>query len=364
MKSRPRRLMIMAGGTGGHIYPALAVAELWRENGDEVVWLGTRAGLEARLVPEAGIVVEWISIHGLRGKGLLSLLAAPLRLLYAMMQSLVAVRRQHPDLVLGMGGFVSGPGGVASWILRKPLLIHEQNAVAGLTNRLLSHISSQLLEAFPGTFPRSYRVISVGNPLRRGLSGLAAASPHRPLRLLVLGGSLGAQRLNQLVPQMVRMVPAGELEVYHQAGGNNLGETELEYQHCGVEWEDRDETRIVPYIENMAEAYRWADLVLCRAGAMTVSELAVVGRPSILVPFPFAVDDHQTANGRFLERCGAALLVQQSELDGNRLYEIVMRFIDHPQRVSEMGERASQAAQPDATNRVVSICQRFCQGVA
>ncbi len=356
-----RRLMIMAGGTGGHIYPALAVAAQWESGGGEVVWLGTRGGLESRLVPEAGIPVEWIQIGGLRGKGVASLLAAPFRLVRALLQSLRAVRRQRPDVVLGMGGFVAGPGGVAAWMLRVPLVIHEQNAIAGVTNRLLSRLAAQVLEAFPGTFPESGKVVSTGNPVRGVLTKVAPAAPHQPLRLLVLGGSLGAQRLNQLVPEMAAALqPDEELEILHQSGDNNLEEARGGYLRHGLLVGDGGGIRVVPYIENMEEAYQWSDLVLCRAGAMTVSELAATGRPAILVPFPYAVDDHQTANGRFLESRGAALLVQQREIDGDRLLRMVREFINNPQRISEMGERAAEVSRPDAASRVVSICQELC----
>ncbi len=357
----PRRLMIMAGGTGGHIYPALAIAELWRGGGGEVVWLGTRGGLESRLVPEAGIPVEWIQIGGLRGKGFTTLLSAPFRLLRALLQSLRAVRRQRPDVVLGMGGFVAGPGGVASWILGVPLVVHEQNAIAGLTNRLLSHLASQVLEAFPGTFPATGSVVCTGNPVRSVLTGVAPAEAHQPLRLLVLGGSLGAQRLNQLVPEMAAALrPDEELEIYHQTGNSNLEEARSGYLQRGLPAGGGGGIRIVPYIENMVEAYEWSDLVLCRAGAMTVSELAATGRAAILVPFPHAVDDHQTANGRFLESRGAALLVQQEEMDGNRLLRMVRQFINNPQRILEMGEQAREMSRPDAASRVVSICRGLC----
>jgi len=360
-QNKTKRLMIMAGGTGGHIYPALAVAELWQSGGGEVVWLGTRLGLESRLIPEAGIPVEWISIHGLRGKGVASLLLAPFHLSWAIVQSLAAIWRSSPDVVLGMGGFVSGPGGVAAWILRKPLVIHEQNAVAGLTNRLLSIGSNKVLEAFPGTFAPANKVVHTGNPLRSKLREIPIAHPHTPIRLLVLGGSLGAQRINQLVPEMVAMLSADEqLEVYHQTGESKLEETESEYRKHGVRFGDRESRRVAPYINDMREAYRWADLVLCRAGAMTISELAMVGRPAILVPFPFAVDDHQTANGEFLERGGAALLVQQRDLDGARLLDLVRRFIHHPDRIADMGGRARKLSRPEATEHVVSICQEIC----
>ncbi|MBC8519905.1 MAG: undecaprenyldiphospho-muramoylpentapeptide beta-N-acetylglucosaminyltransferase [Gammaproteobacteria bacterium] len=354
-------LMIMAGGTGGHIYPALAVAELWRRGGDEVIWLGTRTGMESRLVPEAGIGVEWISIHGLRGKGIISLLLAPFHLSRAIAQSIGAIWRIKPDVVLGMGGFVAGPGGVAAWIMRRPLVIHEQNAVAGLTNRLLSTVSRRVLEAFPGTFGPGKKVVQTGNPLRSRLMDMEIASSHNPLRLLVLGGSLGAQRINQLIPEMISMLlPEERLEIYHQTGESNLKDTELEYIKHGVVFDSGENSRVVAYIENMQEAYQWSDLVLCRAGAMTVSELAMVGRPAILVPFPFAVDDHQTANGNFLQSDDAALLVQQRDLDGERLLGMIREFIQHPGMISEMGEKARELSRPEAAADVVSICKELC----
>ncbi len=358
-----KTLMIMAGGTGGHIYPALAVAEQWQSAGHSVVWLGTQHGLEARLVPEAGIEVEWISIYGLRGKGITGLLLAPWRLLKAVVQSLRAIRRQRPDVVLGMGGFVAGPGGVAAWLLRIPLLIHEQNAVAGLTNRLLAPLAQQILEAFPGAFSDQSKVSTIGNPLRTSLTTVDAAVSHAPLRLLILGGSLGAQRLNQLVPELFSLLRQQEMqiEIYHQAGGNNLEETQRYYHQYGVDLSDEKGVRLVPYIEEMAEAYRWADLVLCRSGAMTVSELTVVGRGAILVPFPHAVDDHQTANGMFLVNNGAALMLQQQDLDGERLFHQLVGLINDPEEVARMGAQARALAQPDAAQQVVKRCQVLCQ---
>ncbi len=350
------KLLVMAGGTGGHIYPALAVAELWQEQGGEVVWLGTPNSMESRVVPEAGIVLEQISITGLRGKGKMMLLLAPFRLLRALWQGLRIIRRVKPDVVLGMGGFASGPGGLAAWLLRRPLVIHEQNAIAGLTNRLLSKLATAVLEAFPGTFPNTTAALySVGNPIRSKLQQVKDVSPHQPLRLLVLGGSLGAKRINELLPEMLARL-SEPLMVLHQTGARNLQETEHCYQKQGMKI-DGEQVRVVPYIKQMEEAYGWSDLVLCRAGAMTVSELALVGRGAILVPFPFAVDDHQTANGLFLQQAGAAELVQQNELDAQKLLQMVESLIQRPQRVEEMGLRARVLGEPDSTARVVEICR-------
>ena len=353
------RMMVMAGGTGGHIYPALAVANAWREEGGEIVWLGTAAGMESRLVPEAGFPVEWVQVSGLRGKGRLRWLMAPFLLLRALWQSARAIVRQQPDVILGMGGFVSGPGGVAAWLLRKPLLIHEQNSVAGLTNRLLSSIATEVLEAFPGTFSTSARVTTVGNPLRSGLMNLSAVKVHQPLRLLVLGGSLGAAAINQRLPAVAaKFAVAGQLEIWHQSGRDNLQQTLAGYRALGLSVEDTRGLRVSPYIEQMDEAYRWADLLLCRAGAMTISELAMAGRGAILVPFPYAVDDHQSVNGRFLQQAGAAELVRQSDLVEDQLEALIDRFINNPQYLEEMGAKAKELAQPDATDQVVRHCRR------
>lgn len=349
------RLMVMAGGTGGHIYPALAVAEAWQAAGGEVVWLGNPAGMEGKIVPEAGITLEPVSIAGLRGKGINSLLAAPLRLVRALVQSISAIRRQQPDVVLGMGGFASGPGGLAAWLLRKPLVIHEQNAIPGLTNKLLSRLASEVLEAFPNTFPEA---TTVGNPVRSDLYEIEPVAPHQPLRLLVLGGSLGAQRLNQLVPQLLQQLSG--VVVWHQSGAKNLQETEEYYREAGVDL-DAAEVRLAPYIKEMGAAYQWADLVLCRAGAMTVSELALAGRGSILVPFPYAVDDHQRANGAFLEAQGAAWLVPQAELSLEKVLQWIETRRQHPEQLIEMGRAAKAVAKPDATRTVVTTCQRCCR---
>jgi UDP-N-acetylglucosamine--N-acetylmuramyl-(pentapeptide) pyrophosphoryl-undecaprenol N-acetylglucosamine transferase len=352
--------MVMAGGTGGHVYPALAVAEQWRKSGGDVVWLGTKAGIEARLVPQYDIPIEWISISGLRGKGRIGLLLAPVRLGWALLQSLYAIIKCKPQVVLGMGGFASGPGGVASWILRKPLLIHEQNGVSGMTNRILSHFSTLILEGFPNTFPANKKVIYVGNPLRSTLAEvppIKESSEPSPLRLLVLGGSLGAQALNQIVPKLVTKI-GKDIELLHQTGEKNFENTVLDYAGLNGD-QNREELRVVPYIDDMDRAYSWADLVICRAGAMTVAELAVVGRASILVPFPYAVDDHQTSNGNFLVESGAALMIQQKDLELDRLELIVRDFISNRDALIKMSKRAHKLAIFDATKRVTDLCMRY-----
>src|SRR5210317_319269 len=302
MSMRP--ILVMAGGTGGHVYPALAVARALQAHSRDVVWLGTHRGLESRVVPEAGIDIEWISIKGLRRKGVLAMLIAPLQIGWALLQSLSVILRRRPAAVLGMGGFVSGPGGVAAWLTRRPLVIHEQNATAGLTNRLLARLARVVLQAFPGSFNSSVRAETVGNPVREDIAAVAApesryADREGPLRLLVLGGSQGALALNRTVPAALARLPeASRPVVWHQCGTSTLERAREAYAAAGL---DAD---LVPFIEDMASAYAWADLVVCRAGALTVAELCAVGLPAVFVPYPAAVDDHQTANATPMMQAG------------------------------------------------------------
>ena len=310
--------MIMAGGTGGHVFPALALAERLRERACEVVWLGTRSGIEARLVPAAGIPVEWIGIGGLRGKGVATLLRAPFALLRALWQSVAAVRRQRPAVVVGLGGYVTGPGGLAAWLLRRPLMIHEQNAVAGFTNRVLARLADPVLEAFPGSFPAARGARAIGNPVRAAFRALPPPAVRYgarggALRLLVVGGSQGAAKLNAAVPAALALLPAGAWQVRHQAGERGLAAAEAAYAKAGVA------ARIEPFIDDIAAAYAEADLVVCRAGALTVSELAAAGVAALFVPFAAAVDDHQTLNARQLEARGAARLLPEASLEATLL---------------------------------------------
>jgi UDP-N-acetylglucosamine--N-acetylmuramyl-(pentapeptide) pyrophosphoryl-undecaprenol N-acetylglucosamine transferase len=362
------RVLIMAGGTGGHVFPALAVASELRARGVDVVWMGTQRGLEARIVPEAGIPIEWVSVSGLRGKGVASWLLAPWRLLVAVRQAIGIVRRCQPSSVLGMGGFVSGPGGLATWLLRKPLVIHEQNAIAGLTNRLLAPLAKRVFEAFPETFPASSKVVVSGNPVRESINRIADpqvrfGQRQGPLRLLVIGGSLGAQVLNQTVPETIDLLPEDERpEVWHQTGERNLEETRAWYRRHAVT------ARIEPFIDDMAEAYAWADLVLCRAGALTIAELAAAGVAAILVPYPYAVDDHQTRNAAYLADHGAAWLVSQESLNTGSLRNLLTRLKvtesgnvlsldDKREQLLAMATAARRLAQPDATRLVADACQ-------
>jgi len=358
------RVLIMAGGTGGHVFPALAVAEELRSSGVKVFWLGTRRGLESDVVPKAGFAISYISINGLRGKGVATLMLAPFKLMVALIQSFYVLLSLKPDAVLGMGGFVTGPGGVVTRILRKPLVIHEQNAIAGLTNRLLAKIATQILQAFPGAFDDSANLETVGNPVRTDIAKILPPEQRYQdregaLRILVLGGSLGAVALNQTVPPALGMI-SEKLRpmVFHQTGRANKEETKKFYKYAGVD------ANIVRFIKNMSEAYEWADIVICRAGALTIAELAMAGVASILVPYPHAVDDHQTANARSLTDAGAGLLIEQDKLTPRHLGDVLGSFVsedmsDVRARLSNMAQAAKKLAKPDATRDVARWCRKL-----
>ncbi|CAL1240191.1 N-acetylglucosaminyl transferase [Candidatus Methylocalor cossyra] len=344
--------MILAGGTGGHVYPALAVARELMAGGHEVVWMGTRAGLEARVVPAAGIPMEWLTVAGLRGKGLRSQLSAPFMLARACRQAYAALRRIRPQVVLGMGGFVAGPGGLMARWLGIPLVLHEQNRIPGTTNRWLAGRAQALLEAFPGSFPARLRARWAGNPLRPEIAALARGRdhlPHDPPHILVVGGSLGAKALNELVPEALARTGL-PVRILHQSGTLLLEETRARYARLGLE------ARVEPFLEQMAEAYAWADLAVCRAGAMTISELAAAGLPAILIPYPFAIDDHQTHNARYLAEAGAALLLPQSTLTVERLAAELGALLRDPARRRAMAERAAALAKPEAAGTVAAVC--------
>jgi UDP-N-acetylglucosamine--N-acetylmuramyl-(pentapeptide) pyrophosphoryl-undecaprenol N-acetylglucosamine transferase len=397
----------MAGGTGGHVYPALAVADWLRRAGQRVDWLGTATGLEARVVPAHGLTLHRVDVEGLRGKGRTAWLTAPLRLaralgqawrvvgavrpdvvlgmggvrgkgllkkvllpvmlLRAFWQSLRAILRRRPDVVLGMGGYTAFPGGMIASLLNRPLVIHEQNSVAGLTNRVLACLANRVLVAFPGVFrnagdkPIPCRKVAtewVGNPVRADIVALSAESyaPRSgPLRLLVVGGSLGASALNELVPKALALLPAEQRPaVVHQSGRQHLEILRANYAAAGVEADLRD------YIEDMAAAWRECDFAICRAGAITVAELACAGVPAVLVPFPHAVDDHQTGNARFLSDAGAGWVMQQRDLDPRRLARLIAG-LDRP-ILAAMAAKARALAKPEAAARVADICQELAEG--
>jgi UDP-N-acetylglucosamine--N-acetylmuramyl-(pentapeptide) pyrophosphoryl-undecaprenol N-acetylglucosamine transferase len=351
-----RTIMIMAGGTGGHVFPALAVAGYLKQQGWRVVWLGAKTGMEATLVPKHGYEVAWVRFSGLRGKGLMRAALLPFNLLVAFWQSARAIFAQRPDVVLGMGGYISFPGGMMASLLHRPLVIHEQNSVAGLANKVLARLADKVLEGFPGSLPGAQ---FSGNPVRKDIAALGAPGARYAvrsgrLRLLVVGGSLGAQILNETVPQALALLPQGERpEVTHQAGEKNIEALRAGYAGAGVQAE------LVAFIDDMAARYAGADVVLCRAGALTVAELACAGVASILVPLPHAVDDHQTGNAKFLSERGAAVLLPQSELTPENLAR-VLRGLDRQQLLA-IAEKARQLGKPEATRIVADTCKEVAR---
>ncbi len=353
-----KTLLVMAGGTGGHIFPGIAVAEALRERGWRIVWMGNADGMEGRLVPERGYETAWIRFGALRGKGLLRKLMLPLNLLRGFWQALGALRRIRPDVVLGMGGYVTFPGGMMAALLGRPLVLHEQNAIAGLANKVLAGVADRVLTGFPGALPKARWV---GNPVRAEIAAVAApelryAERSGPLRLLVVGGSLGATALNEVVPAaLTRMPEAHRPVVTHQAGAKQIDALRAAYAKAGVDGE------LLPFIEDMAARYAQADLVICRSGALTVAELAAVGVASILVPFPHAVDDHQTVNARFLSEQGAAMLIPQTELDPARLADL-LATLDRS-ALTAMAQRARKLARAEAALTVAEVCENLAGGV-
>ncbi len=345
-----RTLMVMAGGTGGHVFPGLAVADLLRARGWNVVWMGNPAGMEAKLVGERGYELAPVRFGALRGKGLLRKLLLPFSLLSGFWQAARQIRRVRPDVVLGMGGYISFPGGMMASLLGKPLALHEQNSVAGLANRVLGKVADRILSGFPDVLPGS---IWAGNPVRPEIAALPEPSTRMaahdgPIRVLVLGGSLGAAALNEVVPLGLALIPEAERpQVVHQSGERHLAALHANYAAAGVA------AHCVSFIEDMAGAYEWADLVICRAGALTVAELAAAGVASILVPFPHAVDDHQTGNAKFLANAGGAILLPQAELTPDRI--ALIRNYGRDQLL-QMAERARSLAKPDATTIVAQAC--------
>lgn len=351
--AQQRPILLMAGGTGGHIFPALAIATELKKHAIPVHWLGTPAGMEQRLVPPHHIPLHVIHIRGLRGKTAFSLLLAPFKISWAIIESIQIIRRLRPAVVVGMGGFVSGPGGMASWLLRIPLIIHEQNAIAGLTNRWLARLARQTLEAFPQTFANQYHALHTGNPLRAdivALSELPLKSPptDRPLNILIFGGSLGAKALNETLPQALQQLQK-PIAIRHQVGEKHLSTMQAAYEQAQFP------VQITAFIEDMAAAYHWADLVICRAGALTVSELAQAGKPSILIPFPFAVDDHQTQNAQFLAKQQAAILMPQADLTHEKLREQILALQSNPQQLYDMAKAARELAKPLAVQQIVDV---------
>lgn len=349
-----RPVMILAGGTGGHIFPALAVAKVLRERGVPVTWMGADGAMETRLVPQHGIALDTLAITGLRGKSKLALLSAPWRLLRAVRAAGLIIGDRQPRAVIAFGGFASGPGGLAARLHGLPLLVHEQNRAPGLTNRILSRFSRRLLTGFPGSFAQ--REEAVGNPVRTEIAAIAppqqrfATRAAGTLRLLVIGGSQGARALNRGVPQALAAL-AGEqqVEVRHQSGEKLHDEALQAYATAGVQ------AQITPFIADMAEAFAWADLVVCRSGASTLAELCAVGVGSVLVPFAAAVDDHQTRNADYLVERGAAVLIKQDDALALNLQGVLRDLFNHPDRRMQMAQAARALAKVDAAERIADI---------
>lgn len=351
-------VLITAGGTGGHVYPGLAVARALQEQNIPVIWMGTHKGLEARVIPEAGIDMVYLSVSGLRGKGITALLAAPFQLAKALFQSLNIMLKVKPSAVLGMGGFVAGPGGLVAALLGKPVIIHEQNAIPGLTNKLLSKVSRKILEGFPGTFSKNNSV-GIGNPVRQDIAAIMPPKERMgdrwgKVNVLIFGGSLGAQILNEVVPMALDELPIDKRPVVrHQAGKNKDEVTKNLYEKMSVIAE------VTPFIEDMAEAYEWADLVICRSGALTVAELAAAGVASIMVPYMHAVDDHQTANAKYLSDSGAGVVMTQNDLTKESLSALLTELCGDRNKLIEMSVKARKLAKPEATKEVAAICAEY-----
>lgn len=347
-RTRPS-ILVMAGGTGGHVFPALATARVLREKGFDIFWLGTQNGIEADVVPKQGFPIHFISAVGVRGKKLKAMLLAPFQMLNAMLAAVRLIRNIQPVSVLGMGGYVTVPGGLAAVLLGKPLVIHEQNAIPGSANKLLSRFAKKVCCGFSGAFAGAS---VVGNPVRAEIARLAVEqSPREGKRLLVLGGSLGALALNRLLPEALAKMQCGQtIEVRHQCGRAHLDLTQQAYRDAGIE------ASVEAFVDDMASAYAWADLVVCRAGALTVAEVMCAGLPAIFVPYPYAIDDHQTANAKVAEAAGAGVVMQQAELDASLLARTLDDWLQKPEQLQQMASKARQLAKPDAAEKLAGIC--------
>ena len=353
------RILIMAGGTGGHVFPALAVADVMQQRGIDVFWMGTAKGIEAKLVPEAGYPLTKISVQGLRGNGILGWLLAPFKLVKAVIEARKAIKHINPNIVLGLGGFASGPGGVAAWTLRKPIVIHEQNAIPGLTNRLLAHIAKRVLEGFSNSFDTKQKAQWVGNPVRNSIVEMAEPEQRfveqkKVINLLVLGGSLGARSLNTILPQALALIDEQQRPIVrHQCGAKHYEDCQHAYDEAGIQAE------VTPFIDDMKAAYEWADLVVCRAGALTIAELTAAGVGAILVPYPYAVDDHQTYNAMTLVNVGAASIINERELTADLLAE---QLIIDPQHLLTMAKASRALAKPNSAQVIADICMEVAHG--
>lgn len=360
MDKAGKKILIMAGGTGGHVFPGLALADALKQRGYLVEWLGTSAGIESTLVPGAGYKLNIINVAGVRGKGVIAVLKAPLLIMRSVTEAISQLKEIRPQLVVGMGGFAAGPGGVAARYLKTPLIIHEQNAKAGTTNKILARLATKVLTAFPGALRKGE---CIGNPVRNDIENIS--QPEQRFitrtdgitRILVLGGSRGARAINSLVPAALAKIDKGiRYNVRHQTGELLLDDTRLEYDRFAIDGE------VVPFIQNVSEALTWADLVICRSGALTVSELAAAGVGSILIPFPFAIDDHQTANAKILSDNNAALLRQQNDLSPEILAVLLNDLLPDRARLLQMAINARKQAKPGAAQQFASICEELLNG--
>ncbi|MGC6481751.1 MAG: undecaprenyldiphospho-muramoylpentapeptide beta-N-acetylglucosaminyltransferase [Porticoccaceae bacterium] len=358
------RVMIMAGGTGGHVFPALAVAKSLQQLQVSVSWLGTRKGIESELIPKQGIELHFLNVEGLRGRGMLALLRAPFKLLASIIQACSALKEFKPSVVLGMGGFVSGPGAIAAKLKGIPLVIHEQNSVAGTTNRLSAKMATCVMQGFPNTFNQGEHC---GNPVRDEIAAIKPplerfANRQGPMRLLVLGGSRGALAINQLIPQMLAKIePQQRPQILHQVGGQHQKTTQDLYIAQGHNIES-ESIQIVPFIDSMEQAYEWADFVICRSGALTVAELTAVGLGAILIPFPYAIDDHQTTNGEWLVNSGAAIIRQQRDINSQDLADQIVNLANNPDTRLTMANNARSLAKNGAAERVAKVCLEVANG--
>jgi UDP-N-acetylglucosamine--N-acetylmuramyl-(pentapeptide) pyrophosphoryl-undecaprenol N-acetylglucosamine transferase len=359
-------IMVMAGGTGGHVFPALAVADVLRNGGARVEWLGTPRGIENSLVSAANIPLHHIRVEGVRGRGVMGLVKAPFLIVLAVLQAISIIRKMQPDVVIGFGGFASGPGGVAAKLLGTPLVIHEQNAIAGTTNRLLSKIANRVLAAFTGAFIKSnVNAHSVGNPVRTAIANLPAPAQRyderseqkEALHLLVLGGSLGAKAINDLVPQALAKLSITERPmVRHQAGKNHSEATIANYMQHQVN------AKVDAFVDDMAAAYAWADIIICRAGALTVSELMAAGVAALLIPLPGAIDDHQTFNAAILTRANAGIAIAQQDLTAEKLASLLKTQLHERANLKLMATNARSLALPQAAETVATICVEVARG--
>ncbi len=361
-----KTMLIMAGGTGGHVFPGIAVADELSKREWKIHWLGTAARMEAQIVPKAGYPISFIDVAGVRGNGFVRLAKAPFQIIKAILQARKVLKSVDPQVVLGMGGFASGPGGIAAWLRGIPVVLHEQNALPGMTNKILAKVANKVLTGFANTFPKQNEQTDkyqwVGNPVRKDFATINRKShtdlaEREHINLLIVGGSLGAKALNDGVPNSIRGLSG--LNIHHQCGKGHLQAVEENYASL---LSANNTVQVMEFIDDMANAYQWADMVICRAGALTVAEVAMAGVPAVFVPLPHAVDDHQTKNAETLSNVGAAYLLTQNELAQNKLNTLLEKLLTSPEQLVKMGMAAKTLAKPDATKTVADICESIAGG--